>query len=105
MATKRKNTSSTSGGGRSSTAASSRRARKKSGPVRVWSEASITVAITDDPPQFAKFSHGFEKMAPNDTDAALKRTEEEIFRSCEQVIEKRAKKLARLIRQINNEEL
>lgn len=97
MAT-RKDTSSTAGGGRSTTAASSRRAQ--SGPVRVWSEASITVAITVDPNQYAKFTHGFERMAPNDSPATLRRVEREIFEECERIIDMRVKKLRRLIRQL-----
>lgn len=76
---------------------------RTSGPVRVWSSASITVAVSQDPPQFIKFEHGFEMMAPNDTEAAIKRTENYIFQTCEAIIDKRVKRLRRLIRQLEEE--
>ena len=98
MVTRRKDTSSAPAGGRRTTPAASR--ASSSGPVRVWSEASVTVAITQDPPQFAKFTHGFERMAPNDSPAAVKKVEAEIFAECERIIDLRIKKLRRLMRQI-----
>jgi hypothetical protein len=74
-----------------------------SGPVRVWSGCSLTIAVTDDPPQFIKVEFGFEKMAPNDSDAAIKRTEQHIYTISEEIVEKRSRKMARMIRRINRE--
>lgn len=97
MATRTRSSSSVAAGGRSTTPASS---RATGVPVRVWSEASVTVAITQDPPQFAKFTHGFERMAPDDSPATLKKVEREIFVECERIIDIRIKKLRRLMRQL-----
>lgn len=98
MPTQKRATSSVSAGGRSTTPASRR--KTESGSVRVWSEASVTVAITQDPPQFAKFTHGFERMAPNSSPAVLKRIEREIFEECERIVDARVRKLARIIRRL-----
>lgn len=98
--------STVAGPSRSSTPAARRQMRpgsRTSGPVRVWSSASVTVAVSDDPPQFIKFEHGFEMMSPNDTDAAIKRTEAKIYATCEAIIDRRVKKLRRLIRQLEEE--
>lgn len=80
---------------------SSRRGLKRSTPVRVWSEASITVAVTSDPPQFVKFTHGFEMMSPSDTQEDIKKTELRIYKACEEIVDKRSRKLARLVRRMN----
>lgn len=42
--------------------------------VRVWSEVGITVAVTDDPPQFLKFSFGHERIAKNDSIEEIRKT-------------------------------
>lgn len=96
MPPRTRNTAST--GGRSTTPATSRRA--SSGPVRVWSEASVTIAVSENPNQYLKFTHGFEKMAPNDSSAAIARTEREIYEACERVLDRRVKRIARLIREM-----
>lgn len=104
MSTRRRST--VAGASRSSTPAARRQVEagsRTSGPVRVWSSASVTVAVSDDPPQFVKFEHGFEMMSPNDTDAAIRRTEQKIYDTCEAVINRRLKKLRRLMRQIESE--
>lgn len=86
---------------RSTTAASSRRARRKNGPVRCWSECSVTISVSNDPPQFIKFTHGFEMMSPTDDEDDIRRTEFKIYKTCEEIVDKRVKRLARLIKQIN----
>lgn len=98
MATRKVNTSSSPVAARSTTAAASRRARKSGGPVRVWSEASVTVSVTDDPPQFIKFTHGFEAMSPSDSDEDLRRTERRIYETCEKIVDMRVRKLKRMMR-------
>lgn len=90
----------TSRGGKGTTP-SSRRSLRKRTPVRVWSEASITVSVTSEPPQFIKFTHGFEMMSPSDTQEDIKRTEARIFKTCEEIVDKRARKLARIVRRMN----
>lgn len=96
MITKQRQTSSTPGGGKSTTPKASERSR--SGPVRVWSECGVTVHLGDS--NFAKFTHGFERMAPNDSPAAVRKVEAQIFAECERIIDLRIKKLRRLMRQI-----
>lgn len=91
----KKDTSSVGAGGRSKTG----KEPKKDGPVRVWSECSVTVAISEDPPQFVKFTHGFERMAPNSKRTTITQVEDEIYRACEKIVEKRIKRLTRVIRQ------
>jgi hypothetical protein len=70
-------------------------------PVRVWSECSVTISVSSDPPQFVKFSHGFEKMCPSSSTRAIKRTEAEIFAVCEEVVDRRVRKLKRLLRRLH----
>lgn len=41
------------------------------GTVRVWSEMGMTVQITDDPPQYVKFSVGHERLAPDASEETL----------------------------------
>lgn len=96
------NTSSAGTGGRSTTPAR-RRSSETGEPVRVWSECSVTISVSSDPPQFIKFTHGFEKMAPNSSKAAISRTENDIFEQCERVVDRRVKRIARLIRDLQNE--
>lgn len=97
----KKNTSSLQAKGRSTTAAASRKARESSGPMRAWSECSVTAAVSDDPPQFVKFTHGFEMMAKDDSRESMKAAEEHIYAACEEIVQKRIRKLTRLIRRLN----
>lgn len=46
----------------------------RTGSVRVWGECSLTLAITDDPPQFLKVTFGHERLAKNDTQAEIRKT-------------------------------
>ena len=68
--------------------------------VRVWGEVSLTLAVSQDPPQFIKVTFGHERMCA-DNDEAITRMERVIHRKNEEVVDRRAKSLTRLIRQIN----
>lgn len=105
--TKRKSTGTkvtTSGEG---SAARSRRLRSRSADggsgALVWSEASITVQISENPSSFIKFGHGFEMMSRDFTPEAIAATEKEIFEACEIVVNKRARKLKKILREMKEE--
>ena len=66
-------------------------------PVRVWGEVSLTIAISDQPPQFIKVTFGHERWAKNDTQEQIKRTERLIHEYNEEVVSKRADQLKRLV--------
>lgn len=58
----------------------------------------MTVCVTDDPPQFVKFTTGHERMAPDDDGATIARTEKQIYEQCEAIVDQRVKELTRLVR-------
>jgi hypothetical protein len=91
MPTKRVGATSEPARGRSTT----RRASERNG-VRVWGEVSITIAITDDPPQFVKVTFGHERISPSDTLADLQRTERTINEFNERTVNRRAEHYKRL---------
>ena len=97
MATTKGGTSPT-GEGRSG---SSRSRTKEDGPVRVWAECGVTVAVTDDPPQFVRFLTGAERTAPDSSAATRERVEAELFAELEATVDKRVKKLVRLVKAAN----
>lgn len=70
--------------------------------VRVWGEAGITVAITDDPPQFVKVLFGHERIAPNGSQTTLDKYEKLVNDYNEEVVERRAKRYRRLLGRINS---
>jgi len=72
--------------------------------VRIYVEAGITMAVTDDPPQFVRFSFGQERIVPNDDEETLARYERIAYEACEAIVERRARRLARLIRRVGSEE-
>lgn len=69
-----------------------------SGPVRVWSEATVTICVTEEPPQFVKFTTGHERMAPDDNERTIAQTEKAIYDQCESIVAARVKDLTRLVR-------
>lgn len=71
--------------------------------MRVWGEVSITVAVTDDPPQFIKVTHGHERLAKSDSEADILRAERQIHELASKVVERRAKQLRRLVHQAMDE--
>lgn len=72
--------------------------------VRVYSEIGITVAITDDPPQFAKVTVGHERMARNDTDEEIERAEARAYKVNEKIVERRLRQMVRLARGVEQQE-
>lgn len=65
--------------------------------VRVYVECGITLAVTEDPPQYIKYTVGAEKIAPNDTLETIQRTERQLYDQLEQIVEQRITKLQRLV--------
>jgi hypothetical protein len=72
--------------------------------VRIYVEAGITMAVTDDPPQFVRFTFGQERIAPDDSEETVARYERIAYEACEAVVERRVRRLARLIRRVQSEE-
>lgn len=58
----------------------------------------MTVCVTEDPPQFVKFTTGHERLSPSDDEATVLETEQAIFDACEEIVAKRVAKLTRLVR-------
>jgi hypothetical protein len=56
----------------------------------------VTLCVTEDPPQFLKFTVGRETLC-NDSTAAATDAERLIYEWCERVVEKRVRGLQRLI--------
>ena len=72
--------------------------RRKSRAVRVWAEVGVTLAVTQDPPQFVRFTFGHERIAPNDTQETIEKYERMVIANCEETVEKEVKRLARIVR-------
>lgn len=70
------------------------------GPVRVWSEAGVTLCVSMDPHQFVKFSFGHERWSPSDSAEDIARTERQVYEFCERTVNKRVSKLAKLVRAV-----
>lgn len=68
--------------------------------VRVWAEVGVTVAVSEDPPQFVKFLFGHERIAPNDKPDTIERYERLCYEACESVVEKRVRKIKRMMKSI-----
>lgn len=66
--------------------------------VRVWSEVGVTVCITDDPPQYLKFTFGHERLAKSGSQVELQKTARQIDEFNEAEIEKRIDQYTRLIK-------
>jgi predicted RNA-binding protein with PIN domain len=69
----------------------------------VWGEASITVAVTDDPPQFVKVTFGHERLASNDSEQEILKTERQIHATNSKVVERRARELRQLVHRTMDE--
>jgi hypothetical protein len=72
------------------------RVRGTSERVRVWSEVSLTVAITTNPAQYVKVTFGRETLA-RDNSTAVKRAEERLYSECEEIVQRRVEELTQLI--------
>lgn len=66
--------------------------------VRVWSEVGVTVAVSDDPPQFLRFTFGHERLAKNGTQEEIRKTANLVDEFNEAELERRIQKYKRLIR-------
>lgn len=72
--------------------------------VRIYVEAGVTMAVTDDPPQFVRFTCGQERIVPDDSEETVARYERIAYEACEAIVERRVRRLARLIRRVQSEE-
>lgn len=77
---------------------------KQNTPAPVWSECGLTIPIGEDPYSYVKVSFGFEKLSPSDSMEDIERTERQIYRKCEEIVEKRARRLARLSKAVRESE-
>lgn len=66
--------------------------------VRVWSEVGVTIAVTDDPMQFVRFTFGHERISKNSTAKEIARTANLVDEFNEREVEKRLRKYKRLVR-------
>lgn len=67
---------------------------------RVWAEAGATIAVTDQPPQFVRFSFGAEHSAPSGSKKDLKKAEERLYAFCEEVVEERLRAMSELVMEL-----
>jgi len=66
--------------------------------VRVWSEVGLTLAVTDDPPQFIRFAFGHERIAKSDSVEEIRKTAALVDEFNEAELERRIKKYKNLVR-------
>jgi hypothetical protein len=66
--------------------------------VRVWGSVGVTIAVTDDPPQFLRFEFGHERISKNGTQEEIRKTATLIDEFNEKELDKRLKKYRRLFR-------
>lgn len=66
--------------------------------VRVWSEVGVTIAVSDDPPQFLRYTFGHERIAKNSTQEEIRKTARLVDEFNEAELERRIDKFARLLR-------
>lgn len=79
------------------------KAKTKSKQVRVYVEAGVTLCVSEDPPQYLKYTFGQERLAASDDAKSIAKAEALAFESCEAMIEKRTKKLSHLIRRVSSQ--
>lgn len=58
----------------------------------------MTIAVTDDPPQFVKVTFGHERIAKSDSEAEVLKAERIINETCNKVVERRVGEFAQLVR-------
>lgn len=66
--------------------------------VRVWSEVGVTIAVTDEPPQFLRFTFGHERIAKSSSQADVVKAEALVDEFNEKILDKRLKKYRRMFR-------
>ncbi len=74
------------------------RVRRTGKPVRVWAEAGVTVCVTEEPPQYIRFTTGHERIAPDDSPKTIRQVEQQIYEQCEEIVNKRVAKLMQLVK-------
>lgn len=75
----------------------------KSAPPRIWAEAGVTVAVTDSPPQFVRFSFGMERTARGRSKDAIVREEELLFEFVTEVVASRVEELSSFVEERTSE--
>lgn len=71
--------------------------------MRVYSEVGVTVAVSEDPPQFVRYTFGHERIARSDSTEEIERTERLVHEVNERMVEKRVRELVRLVKRVHNE--
>ena len=66
------------------------------GSLRVWAEVGITIALTNDPPQFLRTLVGHERMTQGSSLKALKSAVADVQEFNEQWLQKHVKKARRI---------
>lgn len=79
------------------------RSGSKGAPPRIWAEAGVTVAVTDSPPQFVRFSFGMERTARGRSKEATVREEEELFEYVSEVVAHRVEELSEFVEERTSE--
>lgn len=86
-------------GASESTAWSRGRQKQSDGTVRVWSEVGLTLPV-DDTTAHIRFLFGHERLAKNDTQAEIRKTEKLIDEFNERTVSDKVEKYTRLIRSL-----
>ena len=81
----------------------SAKGRRNSKAVRVWAEVGITLAVTQDPPQYVKFLFGHERIAPDDKKDTIARYQSMVIENCEETVEKEVKRLSRIVKRASRD--
>lgn len=77
--------------------------RAKGAPPRIWAEAGVTIAVTDSPPQFVRFSFGMERTARGRSKDAIVREEESLFEFVTDVVANRVEELSSFVEERTSE--
>jgi len=68
--------------------------------VRIGAKCGVTLPVTSDPPSFVKYEFWHERIAPDDSPTTIKKYERMVFEACEEIVEKRVRKLRRIIKAV-----
>lgn len=71
--------------------------------VRIWAEAGVTVAVTDSPPQFIRYSFGMERTARGQDKKSVERAEKQLYEYCEQKVAERVESMSEMLVQAREE--
>ena len=78
-------------------------APKEDGRLRVWAEVGITIALTENPPQFLRVLFGHERLTSGPTQTALKEATAEIMEFNERELQKQVKRARQIALQSMSE--